>query len=251
MKKSTLSLFVIVLMTVCLAAPSVFAEEDALSIIRTMDEKQASDTGKSTMSMIIYPDAADESTSREMKVLSYSRGEDDSFMEFIEPRTIKGLRILSKGDDRWVFFPSTGRKRKIAGSAKKKSVKGVGGDFSYEDMGGGTFEEKYEPKLLESADTFWVIEGLAKKEDSVYSKVIMTVDKQTYLPSKIEFYTEEEGHYKDLIMEDVQMISGREVATRMTMINLEKESKTVIILHSAEFDVPIEEKYFDSNRFFK
>ena len=248
--------FIITTLLLCLfvfltTGSFVYADDDALEIIRKMDEKQASETGKSIMSMIVYTDADDEATAREMKMLSYSQGDDDTYMEFIEPRTITGLRILSKGDDQWVFFPSTGRTRKIASSAKKDSVKGVGGDFSYEDMSGGTFEGKYTPTILKANDTSWVIEGLSKKADAVYSKVIVTVDKQTYLPHKMEYYTDEEGHYKDMLMEDFKVISGRDTATKTTMITLEKNTKTVIILHEAEYDIPIPEKYFDSNRFSK
>jgi hypothetical protein len=248
--------FIITTLLLCLfvflaTGSSIYADDDALAIIRKMDEKQASETSKSIMSMIVYTDADDEATAREMKMLLYSQGDDDTYMEFIEPRTITGLRILSKGDDQWVFFPSTGRTRKIASSAKKDSVKGVGGDFSYEDMSGGTFEGKYTPTILEANDTSWVIEGLSKKADAVYSKVIVTVDKQTYLPHKMEYYTDEEGHYKDMLMEDFKVISGRDTATKTTMITLEKNTKTVIILHEAEYDIPIPEKYFDSNRFSK
>jgi hypothetical protein len=71
-------------------------------------------------------------------------------MEFVEPRSIKGLKILSIGDDTWLFFPSTGRVQKIAGTSKEDSVQGVGGDFSYEDMGGGTFDENYNFTLVSS-----------------------------------------------------------------------------------------------------
>lgn len=230
---------------------TVFAEDDALMIIRKMDEKQTSDTSKTIMSMIVYKDADDESTAREMKVLSYGQGADDTYMEFLEPRTIKGLRILSKGDERWAFFPSTGRQRKIAGSAKKESVKGVGGDFSYEDMGGGTFEEKYTPKLLETQEAYWIIEGTPKKTNAVYSKVRVAIDKQTYLPHKMEYYTDEDGHYKDMTLEDFKIISGRETATKTTMHTLTKNTKTVLLLHEAEYDLPVPDKYFDPNRFSK
>ena len=251
MKFSIIIMFVFCVGLLFAYGTSVSAEDDALTIIRKMDEKQASETSKSIMSMIVYTDTDDEATAREMKMLSYSQGEDDTYMEFIEPRTITGLRILSKGDDQWIFFPSTGRTRKVASSAKKESVKGVGGDFSYEDMSGGTFEGRYTPTILETNDTSWVIEGLPKKADAVYSKVIVTVDKQTDLPHKMEYYTDEEGHYKDMLMEDFKVISGRDTATKMTMITLEKNTKTTIILHEAEYDIPIPEKYFDSNRFSK
>ena len=86
-----------------------YSDEDALSIIRKVDEKQWIETSKSELSMFVFPDAQDEKTVREFKVLSYGRGTENSYMEFLSPRAIKGLKLLSKGDDQWVYFPSTGR----------------------------------------------------------------------------------------------------------------------------------------------
>jgi hypothetical protein len=225
--------------------------EDALSIIRRVDAKQHSDTSRQEIAMTVYPDMHDAGNKREFTVADYSRGDDDEFMEFVTPKTIKGLRILGKGDDNWVYFPSTGRTRKIAGKSKKDTVQGVGGDFSYEDMGGGTLEKKYEFRLVSEDAGTWVLEGIAKKPDSVYSKTVITVDKSNYLMKKIEYYTEEDGHYKNLELADVKVMGGRETSTRMTMINLKKESKTVVVIRAAAYDIPVDDKYFNPSRFNK
>jgi len=201
--------------------------------------------------MTTYPDMADEGNKREFTVRGWSRGDDESYMEFVEPKSIKGLRILGKGDDNWVFFPSTGRTRKIAGKSKKDSVQGVGGDFSYEDVGGGSFESKYDFRIIKSDASSWTLEGTAKKKDGVYSKVVVTADKARALPTKIEFYTEEEGHCKDLTMSDFKVMGGRDTAARMTMVNLKKKSKTVVVMKAAEYDIPVDEKYFNPSRFDK
>ncbi len=227
------------------------AAQDALTIIRAVDAKEHSDTSRSEMNMITYPDMHDANNKREFTVASYSRGADDEYMEFLAPKTIKGLRVLGRGDDNWVYFPSTGRTRKIAGKSKKESVQGVGGDFSYEDIGGGTLEKKYDFRLMNDDAKTWVLEGMSKKPDSVYSKIVITVDKTSSLTRKIEFYTREEGHYKDLVFADVKVLGGRETSTRMTMTNLSKESKTEVIIRAAEYDIPIDDKYFNPSRFNK
>lgn len=240
--------FIVVLL--CAFALDLSAQ-DALTIVRAVDAKQHSDTSRSEMTMITYPDMRDPSARREFTVLSYSKGDDDSYTEFLEPRTIRGLRILGKGGDNWVYFPSTGRTRKIAGKSKKESVQGVGGDFSYEDLGGGKLETKYDFRLVSESARAWVLEGLPKKPDSVYSKIVITVDKSSSLLAKVEYHTAEEGHYKDLVLTDVKVLGGRETATRMTMTNLKKESKTDVIIRTAEYDVPIDDKYFNPSRFNK
>jgi hypothetical protein len=238
-------------------APAAFlplraGAQDATEIIRRVDEKGWSESSETEMSMIVYPDSRDEGNHRDMTVLAYGRGEDDSYMEFLSPRSIKGLKLLSLGDDQWVYFASTGRRRKIAQSSesKKESVRGVGGDFSYEDLGGGSWEEKYSFAIRDSSRDGWVLEGRSLKQDAVYERVVVHVDKD-YLVSQVEYYTEEEGHYKDLALEEVRKIGGRDVATRMTMINHDERSKTVILIHDARFDTAIDQKYFDPARFYR
>jgi hypothetical protein len=201
--------------------------------------------------MIVYPDVYDKDDNRQFKVLSYSDDDDDSYMVFLSPKTIKGLSILSKGDEQWVFFPSTGRVRKIAGQSRNRSVQGVGGDFTYEDLGGGNFEEKYTFTMLEDKKDMWVIQGDPKDADSSYTKIIIYVDKETYLMDKVKYYTEDEGHYKDLIMKEVKKIGGRLMPTQIIMANLYKESMTVVITHTAEYDIDVDSKYFDPARFYK
>ena len=243
---------ILVTLLFVLTLSQAYSDDNALSIIRKVDEKQWIETSKSELGMLVFPDAHNEKTVREFKVLSYSRGNEESYMEFLSPRTIKGLKLLSKGDDQWIYFASTGRRRKIASSsqAKKQSVRGVGGDFSYEDLGSGTLEEKYTFTALKNTKNEWILEGKPKKMESVYSRIVVHVEKSNYLVHTIEYFTEEEGHCKDLIMEEVKVISGKETATRMTMINHGRDSKTVVILYWAEYDIPIDEKYFNPARFY-
>ena len=249
MKKKILGIALIMIFLT--GAVFVSAEEDPYDIMDMVEEQQSAETGKSEISMIVYPDLNNKDDHRDMRILSYSRGDDESYMEFITPRSIRGLRILALDGNQWVYFPSTGRVRKIAAKSKDQSVSGVGGDFSYEDLGGGNMREKYDLTLLESNSENWIIEGLSKDEESAYSRIVMTINKDKIMMMKIEYYSEEKGHYKDLIIQKVGALGGREVPIQMVMVNREKESMTVIVIHSAEYDIPIDEKYFNATRFYK
>ena len=235
------------------AAGTVFlyAAEDPYDIMDMVEEQQSAETGKSEISMMVYPDLNDKENHRDMRILSYSRGDDESYMEFITPRSIKGLRILTVDGNQWVYFPSTGRVRKIASKSKDQSVSGVGGDFSYEDLGGGNMREKYNLAILESNSENWIIEGISKDEDSVYSRIVMTINKDRLMRMKIEYYSEDKGHFKDLIIQKVENLGGREVPVQMVMVNREKESMTVIVTHTAEYDIYIDDRYFNATRFYK
>ncbi len=226
-------------------------ETDPVRILEMSQERHSTDTAVSEISMVVYPDLHNKDDFRQMRIMSYGRGEEDSYMEFITPRAITGLRILSLDQDQWIFFPSTGRVRKIAAKSKSSSVRGVGGDFSYEDLSGGAMEEKYHLTLVENGEENWIIEGIAKDEDSAYDRVLVTVDKEKLMLMKVEFYTDEDGHFKDLIIQKIGDIGGREVPIQMVMVNRVKESMTVIITHAAEYDVPIDERYFNPTRFYR
>lgn len=234
---------------VFMGSPVLAAKEEAVTILRRVEEKQATETSVSRMEMFIYPDAG-ANDYRSFEVVGYSKGDEDEYISFIEPRSIKGLTILSKGDDQWIYFPSTGRVRKIAGKAKDQSIQGVGGDFSYEDLSAGKWEEKYDFMIASSTDQQWVLAGTPKKESS-YSKVNLVVDKEKLMILKVEYYKANEGHFKDLIMDEIKVLDGREIATRMTMINYSKNSKTVIVINDAKYNVEIDEKYFNPTRFYR
>ncbi|NLY91990.1 MAG: outer membrane lipoprotein-sorting protein, partial [Firmicutes bacterium] len=101
-----------------------------------------------------------------------------------------------------------------------------------------------------STDQQWVLAGTPKKESS-YSKVNLVIDKEKLMILKVEYYKANEGHFKDLIMEEIKVLDGREIATRMTMINYSKNSKTVIVINDAKYNVEIDEKYFNPTRFYR
>ncbi len=234
-----------------LCGPRLSAQEDALSIVREVDRRQHVDTSRTRTRMRTYPDAANEKDYREFLITGYERGDDESYMEVLEPKAVKGLRILSIGDDNWLFFPSTGRVRKIAGSAKGESVQGVGGDFSYEDLSAGKFEEKYSFKLVKNGAESWTLEGTARKEGSVYSKVVIEVEKSNYQPVRIEFHTSKDGHLKTLILSEFKILGGRRTATRMVMTNHKKGSGTVVTTESATYGEPVPDKLLNPAQFHK
>jgi hypothetical protein len=242
--------FLIVSAILAVSAMTTFADETALDIIRNADRAQRVDSGITETTMRTYPSERDERDFREFRMTTYSRGS-DSYMEFMEPRSIKGLKILSIGDDTWLFFPSTGRVRKIAGTSKGDSVQGVGGDFSYEDMGGGNLEEKYDFTLVSDDARSWTLEGISKREDSVYNRIIIQIAKSNNLPSRIEYYTRTDGHLKTLVMSEIRNMGGREMPTVITMTNHKKGSKTVIRTLRADYSSAIPDKFFNPTQFYR
>jgi hypothetical protein len=225
--------------------------EDALWIIREMERRSDNGPTRMIMTMDVYDDASRPDDVRSFRILNLSRDDDTSYMEFVEPRTVNGLRVLSLGRDNWVFFPSTGRVRKIAGSSRRGSVQGIGGDFSYEDLSIGDWEEKYEFTILEAGASRWLLEGRARLPEETYSRVVIAVRRDIVLPESIDFHTREDGHLKTLELSEYRSVSGKLEAGKLVMRNLKKNSKTEVFLAELSFDVAPDARYFEPNRFYR
>jgi hypothetical protein len=245
-----------------LAPASVLAQQSGVStgqsgsvtgraIMERVDEAQYAESSRTKMSMHIF-DSIHSDESRDYYIQSLSRkGDEENFMEFVAPRSIKGMKILSLDEEVRVYFPSTGRVRRITGSGKSGSVGGLGGDFSYEDMSGGDRVEDYDFTLLSQSEDMWKIEAVPTDEDISYSRVIFFIDREKLLPVKIEYYSEEDGHSKTMTADRIEKISGRYSPMLITMENHEDQKKTVIKVHETAFDVDPPQRYFNPSRFYR
>ncbi|MGL1935645.1 MAG: outer membrane lipoprotein-sorting protein [Fibrobacterales bacterium] len=222
----------------------------ALTVDQILDKVEANEepqSAKSEMLQITYPSNG---TSRESKLTSYSADKGDkSFMEYTSPKSVKGMKMLSlnDGDEIWVYFPRTNRKRKIAGSSRKGSMNGS--DFSYEDMSQSDKREDYTYTIIGEEQKLdracWKIEAIAKdKDEETYSKLIQWVDKERFIGLVIEFYDEDGELWKELTMEGVKKLGNYWTAATIEMKNIQKGSRTVIKASKQEFDITIPKSTF-------
>jgi len=226
------------------------ADEPGTRIARDVDRLETRSSSRMRIEMTVYPEGGAEK--RVFVIESQERENGDSLASFIEPKSIRGLRILSAGRDSWVYFPSTGRVRKIAGSSRSGSVQGVGGDFSYEDLGAGDWAATYSFDLV-SEDAFsWVILGRATAKDATYDAAELTVRKSDGRPTRVRFSSiAEGGFFKILDFLEYKAFGNRTVPATMEMRNMKKESRTVVRVVEAVFDQRLEDRLFDPTRFDK
>ncbi len=231
-----------------LALSAVAQERTAQEIIQMVDRNARSDSSKISFTMEIF--SSEGSKPRVFSILSYENEAGHSLIEFIEPRTVQGMRILTRDTTSWVFFPSTGRIRKIASGSRSGTVQGVGGDFSYGDLSNDSWEESYTWKLISEDSTAWILEGEKKDPDAVYDHVQLTVSKELERTIRVRFSLESKGgYYKELELHNYREFSGRLRAEKMVMKNIQKGSYTVVILNGANFDQILTESLFDPSRF--
>ncbi|MFP4115126.1 MAG: outer membrane lipoprotein-sorting protein [Spirochaetota bacterium] len=203
-----------------------------------------------TMTMDILDDVDDPASERTFSLESYSRG-DDGVVFFREPRRLAGLAILTRDDGQWVYFPSTGRVRMLSGAARSGSVSGVGGDFSYEDLGAGSWGDDYEFTIDSIDEDAWTLEGRPASADSAYNRIVMEVPARDFIPRRIEFYEGDHELSKTLTVVQVEEFSGRLTPAVMIMESSAGTSRTTVEVRNVEFDRDLPDSLFHPGRFYR
>ena len=225
-----------------------YGDDRGNQVARMVDATESVVSARMVMTMAIRQTNAAEP--RLFSVVSYENDTGDTLVEFLDPRSVRGMRILSRGNGNWVFFPSTGRVRKIGGSSRSGSVSGVGGDFSYNDLGGGAWADDYDFSLVGEDPKNWILEGVRRSTDASYDAVRLVVDKNMNKFTLASFsLASEGGWFKELHCSDFNAFDGKLVASRMIMRNLKTSSSTEILVSEARFDQTLEDRLFDPARF--
>ncbi len=222
----------------------------AEDIIARSNELMNQPTVTATMKMTITTTSGDK---REFVYESYAKDKGEkSLMKYIAPRRVKGQTILmlNNADDIWAYFPRTNRVRKLATHAKKQKMEGS--DFSYEDMGSGdAWLNEFKSSLLgdEKIDGFNCYKlGLLKNEDSDsgYSRLLMWIDKDSYMPLQIDYFDEDDPqmHKKRLTISDIQIIGGIPTPMKMVMTDVQNDTDTVMEYMSVSYGEELDDDLF-------
>ena len=187
-------------------------------------------------------------STRTFKVESWAmNGDEMQLMRYLAPPPSKGIGVLTLegGDNIWVYFPDSDDLRKIASSARNQSVEGS--DFTYEDMATTTMSKKYEPTLAgeEQIDgTLCHKLELKPLKKSIYSKLVIWVDKSNYAARKIDYYNKKGKHEKTLSLSNLKQIKGIWIAKELVMENHKRGSKTIIKVKKIKINPDIDESIF-------
>ena len=179
---------------------AIFADE-AYDIIQKSSTLEAPDTSQAIM--MLYNIEKDGRTEvREMRQFGRkTNGLKDTVFDIRSPKTVANTRVLQmeksqREDDRWIYEPKLRQVRRIPMGERYKQF--VGCEFTYNDMAiRHVDDDKHE--MLETNVTVtvpggrnytcWKIKSVPYKKSQVeYSYRIQYIDKETYLPAKIEYF---------------------------------------------------------------
>ena len=194
---------------------------------------------------------------RKMETRNKKYGPDDcGLIKFIEPPDVRGIMYLTwsyeeieRDDDMWVFLPAESLVRRISGGGKKGSF--MRSDFANEDIEKKEVDDD-EHRLLRSEQfpgvDCYVVERIAKKKkDTNYSKRIVWVRKDIWLPMKVEYHNKRGKYFKTAIYSGFKKIKGIWTITRIMMETPRKGSKTLMQYDNVDYNIGLSDTLFEQS----
>jgi hypothetical protein len=190
---------------------------------------------------------------REMTVKSWSKGNDYAMILIKAPARDNGVAFLKRKKEVWNWVPTLERSIKLPPSMMSQSWMGT--DFTNDDLvKESSMEDDYEHSF--KGDTVirgndcYIIQMIPKPEAAiVWGKLLVCVDKVNFIELHTKFYDEEGLLINIMNANDIKMMGGRLIPTRLEMIPMDKKNqKTEITYAFIIFDKPIDETFFTLQR---
>lgn len=174
----------------------------------------------------------------------------------LEPEVTKGFAFLFKEKDGmmidiWVYPPAINRIRRLS-IPRNAYDSFLNTDFTYLDLGLLDKEVKYRFIMEEDVEgmTTYKVEQTFISPIRYYSKIIIWISKETYLPIRKDFYDITDRLYKRQLFENIIMVGETPVPYKITMENLHLNSSTVILVKKlkAGLDLELPDNIFKPER---
>lgn len=175
-----------------------------------------------------------------------------NLIRYLEPNRLKGQAVLmtNYADDIWMYFTRTRRVRKMATHTKKQKMEGS--YFSYEDMGAGnSFIEDFTTTRLDDekveGQSCYQVEMMRKADaDISYSRIIMFVLKDNFVPILIQYFDENnpDNLLKELIQTDIRDVQNIPTAMKMEMVNKSDNTSTKMDFLEIQYNLDLDNALF-------
>jgi outer membrane lipoprotein-sorting protein len=237
---SVLTLVAIMAIILC---TTVYAQlNDAQEILTKVDEVSCAPEDQYMKSTMVLVDKSGNQKEREMVI--YQKGGDKRLVRFLSPADQKGISFLSLPNDlMYLYLPAFRKVRMIASHVKNQNFAGT--DFSYDDMSSFSFAKDYDSQLIESPKTFYSLKLAPKPElEKDYSQLKMWVNKDSFVPSKIEYYDKNGNLWKTLTFDKIEKLGKYQIAKQLEMKDLKKSHSTKMIVDEIKLDSGISDDIF-------
>ena len=258
----------LILLVVCAAAPMApQAKLTADDIARRVQDRDTGRDSRSSMRMKLY-DRHGRARERALTMTALrGRGTpgagpaaaagDRLLIRFTYPNDIRGTGFLvwehpQADDERFLYLPSLGRVRRIAGSETQESF--VGSDFTYEDIGGREFDEytytivdeqaSWTPPSGGAARPAWRLESRRKDASAQFPRVVSLVLKDSFVVVHADIHNRRNEKQKTYTVRRLEQVKGIWTAMDAEMTNALEKSRTELVVEKVDYNVGLDESHF-------
>jgi outer membrane lipoprotein-sorting protein len=231
------------------AAADALSSADEIIARADMASYYAGADGRSEVRMIIS-DAQGREQRRQFTVLRRDvdeAGDQQFLVVFSQPSDVRNTVFLvnkhiNKDDDRWLYLPGLDLVKRVSAGDKRTSF--VGAHYFYEDVSGRRPSDDTH-ELIETSDSFYVLSHAPKDPGSVeFSSYSTWIDRQTFLPMKIEYTNPAGDIYRRVEVFDVAEFDGHPTVTTSRVSDLLTGGKTDMQFRYIKYDVGIPDSVF-------
>jgi hypothetical protein len=226
-------------------------------VARQVQDRDTGRDSRAAVQLTLY-DRHGRARERGLTLLS-KRGVGDAgdrvLTRFTDPEDIRGTGFLvwehpNAEDERFLYLPSLGRVRRIAGAESQESF--VGTDFTYEDIGGREFDD-YTYTLLDENATWkepdgrthpaYILESTRTDRGAKYSRVVSTVTKD-FVVVGAEIFNRRNEREKIYAARRLARVEGIWTVTEAEMSNLLDRTKTTLRMDRIDYNVGLTDAQF-------
>ena len=185
---------------------------------------------------------------------------DRLLIRFNYPNDIRGTGFLvwehpTSDDERFLYLPSLGRVRRIAGAETQESF--VGSDFTYEDIGGREFDDysyafagpdgenaSWAPAGGGAPRPAWRLESRRRDTSAEFPRVVSIVLKDSLVVVNAEVYNRRNEKQKVYTVRRLEQIETIWTVMESEMTNALEKSRTELVVESMDYNVGLKEAAF-------
>jgi hypothetical protein len=181
---------------------------------------------------------------------------DRLLIRFTYPNDIRGTGFLvwehpQGEDERFLYLPSLGRVRRIAGSEAQDSF--VGSDFTYEDIGGREFDDY--TYAFAGEDVSWTgadgkahpayrLESRRKNTAVEFLRVVSLVLTDSFVVVQADIFNRRDEPQKRYVVQRLEPVQGIWTVLASTMTNDVERTRTELSIEKIDYNVGLKEDAF-------
>ena len=228
-----------------LHSESLSEELSSQAILDKIDKMWRGESSRGTFSMKIKTAHWE----RNLRIKSWTKGLDYTLIRIEYPKKEKDVSTLKVKNNLWNYLPKIKRVIKVPSSLMMGSW--MGSHFTNDDLvKESTLVNDYYHRITFEGER----EGqgvyeltLFPKEEAavVWGKIIILMRKRDLIPLYEVFFDEKEKPVRKMIFNDVKMMGGRLLPTKMTVVPYDKPGEfTEVIYIEIAFDMEILDTFF-------